>query len=32
MGGPKEYIEENWDRLVDIAQNIAELKGGKKGV
>ena len=32
MGGPEEYIEENWERLVDIAQNIAELKAGKKGV
>jgi electron transport complex protein RnfB len=30
MGGPPEYIEENWERLVDIAQGIAELKGNKK--
>lgn len=32
MGGPKEYVDKNWDRLVDIAQNLAELKAGKKGV
>jgi hypothetical protein len=30
MGGPPEYVEENWERLVDIAQGIAELKGKKK--
>ena len=29
MGGPKKYIDENWDRLVYIAQNIADLKGKK---
>ena len=29
MGGPPAYIEENWDRLVDIAQHLAELKAAK---
>lgn len=26
MGGPPEYVEKNWDRLVDAAQKIAESK------
>jgi electron transport complex protein RnfB len=26
IGGPTEYIAENWDRLVGTAQHIAELK------
>ncbi len=26
IGGPPEYIEENWDRLVGAAQHIAEMK------
>jgi len=29
MGGPPAYIEENWDRLVDTAQHLAELKAAK---
>jgi len=28
MGGPPEYVEANWDRLVDTAQHLAELKAG----
>ena len=27
IGGPPEYIHENWDRLVSTAQNLAELRG-----
>ena len=27
IGGPPEYIAENWDRLVTTAQNLAELRG-----
>ncbi|MEM8947408.1 MAG: 4Fe-4S dicluster domain-containing protein [Planctomycetota bacterium] len=27
IGGPPEYIQENWDRLVTTAQNLAELRG-----
>lgn len=26
IGGPPEYIYENWDRLVGTAQHLAELK------
>ncbi len=26
VGGPPEYIYENWDRLVTTAQNLAELR------
>ena len=26
IGGPPEYIHENWDRLVGTAQNLAELR------
>ena len=26
IGGPPEYIAENWDRLVTTAQNLAELR------
>lgn len=26
IGGPPEYISENWDRLVTTAQNLAELR------
>ena len=26
VGGPPEYIHENWDRLVGTAQHLAELK------
>ena len=26
MGGPPDYVEENWDRLVAAAQHLAELK------
>ena len=28
IGGPPEYIEKNWDRLVGTAQHLAELKAG----
>ena len=28
IGGPPEYIHENWDRLVGTAQHLAELKAG----
>ena len=28
IGGPPEYIQENWDRLVGTAQHLAELKAG----
>lgn len=28
IGGPPEYIQENWDRLVGTAQNLVELKVG----
>ena len=28
VGGPPEYIRENWDRLVGTAQHLAELKAG----
>jgi len=28
IGGPPEYIRENWDRLVGTAQHLAELKAG----
>ena len=28
VGGPPEYIEQNWDRLVGTAQHLAELKAG----
>ena len=27
VGGPPEYIQANWDRLVATAQNLAELRG-----
>ena len=27
IGGPPEYIHDNWDRLVGTAQYLAELKG-----
>ncbi len=27
IGGPPEYIQENWDRLVGTAQGMAELRG-----
>ena len=30
MGGPPEYVQENWDRLVDTAQHLAELKAAKE--
>ncbi len=26
IGGPPEYIQANWDRLVGTAQHLAELK------
>jgi electron transport complex protein RnfB len=26
IGGPPEYVEKNWDRLVNTAQHLAELK------
>ena len=29
MGGPPEYVQENWERLVDTAQHLAELKAAK---
>jgi len=28
IGGPPEYIHENWDALVGTAQHLAELKAG----
>ena len=28
IGGPPEYIQENWDRLVGSAQHLAELRAG----
>ncbi len=28
IGGPPEYIEANWDRLVTTAQHLAELRAG----
>lgn len=28
IGGPPEYIRENWDRLVGTAQHLAELRVG----
>ena len=28
IGGPPQYIHENWDRLVGTAQHLAELKAG----
>ena len=28
IGGPPEYIYENWDRLVGTAQHLAELRAG----
>ena len=28
IGGPPDYIRENWDRLVGTAQHLAELKAG----
>jgi electron transport complex protein RnfB len=28
IGGPPDYIYENWDRLVGTAQHLAELKAG----
>ena len=28
IGGPPEYIAENWDRLVGTAQHMAELRAG----
>ena len=28
IGGPPEYIAENWDRLVGTAQHLAELRVG----
>jgi electron transport complex protein RnfB len=27
IGGPPEYIVDNWDRLVGSAQHLAELRG-----
>ena len=30
IGGPPEYIQENWDRLVGSAQHLAELRGGER--
>ena len=24
-GGPSEYVEQNWDKLVGAAQNLAEM-------
>ena len=27
IGGPPEYITENWDRLVGTAQKLADLRG-----
>jgi electron transport complex protein RnfB len=29
IGGPPEYIHENWDRLVGTAQHLAELKAAQ---
>jgi electron transport complex protein RnfB len=26
IGGPPEYVEKNWERLVGAAQKLAELK------
>ena len=26
IGGPPEYVDKNWDRLVGTAQHLAELK------
>ena len=26
IGGPPEYVEKNWDRLVGTAQHLVELK------
>jgi electron transport complex protein RnfB len=26
IGGPPEYVEKNWDRLVGTAHHLAELK------
>ncbi len=28
IGGPPDYLAENWDRLVGTAQHLAELKAG----
>src|SRR6266571_4224178 len=28
IGGPPEYIQANWDRLVGTAQHLAELRAG----
>ena len=28
IGGPPEYVYENWDRLVGTAQHLAELRAG----
>src|SRR5690349_8285955 len=28
IGGPPQYIHDNWDRLVGTAQHLAELKAG----
>ena len=28
IGGPPEYISENWDRLVGTAQTLAEMRAG----
>ena len=28
IGGPPDYIRDNWDRLVGTAQHLAELKAG----
>jgi electron transport complex protein RnfB len=28
VGGPPEYIQANWDRLVGTAQHLAELRAG----
>jgi Na+-translocating ferredoxin:NAD+ oxidoreductase subunit B len=30
IGGPPEYIQANWDRLVGTAQHLAELKASQK--
>ena len=28
VGGPPEYVDEHWDRLVGTAHKLAELKAG----
>ena len=32
IGGPPEYIQENWDRLVGTAQHLAELRAASASV